>query len=131
MKNPPKCTKLLYIHYYPILHGFMNTRRGRSKFKNFLILLDSGCISTIAMVRLFVKIHPENMLWCSDTRNLLISLLILRLKCISTLPTLSATNVVTWKCHVGESDKGSYDIILGRYLLTKLGSDLNLSDHII
>ena len=33
-----------------------------------------------------------------------------------TLPTLSATNVVTWKCHVYESARGRYDMILGRYL---------------
>ena len=48
-----------------------------------------------------------------------------------TLPTLSATNVVTWKCHVYESAKGRYDMILGRDILTSLGLHLKLSDHII
>ena len=35
-----------------------------------------------------------------------------------TLPALSATNVVTWKCHVDDFAKGRYDIILGRHILT-------------
>ena len=33
-----------------------------------------------------------------------------------TLPGLTATNVVTWKCHMNDSAKGRYDLILGRYL---------------
>ena len=33
--NPPKGTKILTGHYYPILHGCINTRKGKSKFKNF------------------------------------------------------------------------------------------------
>ena len=39
--NPSKQNKHLNIHYYPILHEFMNTRKGRAKFKNFRILLES------------------------------------------------------------------------------------------
>ena len=31
-----------------------------------------------------------------------------------TLPSLSATNFVTWKYHVYESEKSMYDVILGR-----------------
>ena len=53
--NPPKHTKLLNSHYSPILNGCMNTRKGRAKFKNFQILLDSGCSSNILMVRLIKK----------------------------------------------------------------------------
>ena len=48
-----------------------------------------------------------------------------------TLPALSATNVVTWKCHVDDSTKVSYDTILGIYLLTELVLNLNFYDHII
>ena len=33
-----------------------------------------------------------------------------------TLPEISADNVVTWKCHVDESTKGRYDMILERYI---------------
>ena len=32
--NTPKRAKILNIHYYPILHVCMNTRKGRAKFKN-------------------------------------------------------------------------------------------------
>ena len=47
------------------------------------------------------------------------------------LNALSATNDVAWKCHVDESAKGRYDIILGKYLLKELGANLKFSDHII
>ena len=50
--NPPKRDKILNSHYSPIIHGCMNTRHGRAKFKNFQILLESGCSSNILMVRL-------------------------------------------------------------------------------
>ena len=35
MINPSKRTKNIKIHYYPILHGFMNTRRGGAKYNIF------------------------------------------------------------------------------------------------
>ena len=37
-----------------------------------------------------------------------------------TLPKLSATMFLTWNCHVEDSDKGRYDMILGRDLLISL-----------
>ena len=42
----------------------------------------------------------------------------MKVKIDFTLPELSTTKIVTWKFHVDDSDKGRYDIILGRYLLT-------------
>ena len=42
-------------------------------------------------------------------------------------PELIATKIVTWKCHVDDSTAGSYDMILSRDLLTKLGIDIKLS----
>ena len=48
-----------------------------------------------------------------------------------TLPELSTTNVVTWKCHVDYSAKGRYDMILGRYLSKELGLNLKFSDNVI
>ena len=48
-----------------------------------------------------------------------------------TLPELSATNIVTWNCYVGESTNGRYGIILGGYLLTDLVLNSKLSNHII
>ena len=38
--NPYKRTKILNIHYSPILHGCVNTRKGRLEFKMF----ESYCI---------------------------------------------------------------------------------------
>ena len=57
--NPPKRAKYIKIHYYPILHGCMNTRGNKSKLKNFRILQDIGCSSTILMRRLVQKLRPK------------------------------------------------------------------------
>ena len=34
--NPPKRAKNLNSHYYSILHGCMNTRKGKAGFKNYV-----------------------------------------------------------------------------------------------
>ena len=47
------------------------------------------------------------------------------------MPALSATNVMTGDCHVDESAKGGYDMILGRDILTELGLNLKFSEHVI
>ena len=57
--NPPKRAKNLNSHHSPILHRFMNTRKGKAKFKNFQIILDSGYSSTIVMVWLVEKIKTK------------------------------------------------------------------------
>ena len=41
----------------------------------------------------------------------------LKVKVDFALPALSAMNVATWKCHVDDSVKGSYDMILGQDIL--------------
>ena len=38
---------------------------------------------------------------------------------------------MTWECHVYDSAKGRYDIILGRDMLTELGLNLKFSQHVI
>ena len=48
-----------------------------------------------------------------------------------TLPALITKNVVEWKCHADEPAKGRCDIIFGKCLLTGLGLNLKLSDHVI
>ena len=57
--NLSKRTKFLNSYYSPIMHGRMNTRKGRAKFKNFRILLDSECSTTIVMGRLVRKVTPK------------------------------------------------------------------------
>ena len=39
--NPPKRAKNLNIQYSPVLHGCMNTGKGKANYKNVCILLDS------------------------------------------------------------------------------------------
>ena len=36
-----------------------------------------------------------------------------------------------WKFHIDKSTTGRYDMILGRYLLTELGLDLEFSENVI
>ena len=56
--NPTKPAKNLNSHYSPIIKGSNNTRHGREKFKNFQIILDSECSSTIVMGRPVEKNTP-------------------------------------------------------------------------
>ena len=57
--NPSKRTKNINIHYSPILHGYMNTRKGKENFKIFRILLDIGYSSNILMTSLITKLNPS------------------------------------------------------------------------
>ena len=54
-----------------------------------------------------------------------------KVKVYFTLPALSTISIKTWKCHVGESNKGRCDGILGRDLLTLLGLNWKLYEHAI
>ena len=118
--NPPKRAKNINSHYSSILHGCMNTRKGRAKFKNFRILMDSGCSSMIVIRRIFEKLKIEKdavIQWHTQAGNINTNH---KVKVDFTLPALSAKNVVTWKCHVYESAKGRYDMILRQDLPTDL-----------
>ena len=94
----------------------MNTRKGKAKFKNFCILLDSECSYTIVMGRIIEKLRLEKdtpMQWNTQAKDITTNI---KVKVYFTLPTLSATNVSTWNFHVDDSAKDSYDMILGQDL---------------
>ena len=55
----------------------------------------------------------------------------LKFKIDFTLHELSATKIVICNCHVDDSAKGKYEMVLGRYILTALVLNLKLSDHVI
>ena len=55
----------------------------------------------------------------------------LKVRIYFTLPELSAAKIVMWNCHVGDSSKVMYGVILGLDLLTLLVLILRLSEHII
>ena len=57
--NPTKHAISKIDNYSPILHGCMNTLSGREKFRNFRILLESGCSSTIVMGKMKSKIKQK------------------------------------------------------------------------
>ena len=109
----------------------MNTRHCRAKFKNFQIILDSGCSSTILMGRLVGKINPEKydvMQWHMQAQNFTTDI---KIKVDITLPALSAMNSVMCKFHMNDSARGRYDMILGQDILTELGLYLIFSEHVI
>ena len=65
------------------------------------------------MGRLVEILHPEKdyvMQWHMQGGNITTNHTV---KLYLTLPALSATNVVMWKCHVDDSANGMYGIILG------------------
>ena len=129
--NHPRGNKILNIHYSRTLHGCMNTRHGREKFKNFRNILYIVCSSTIVMGGLVEKLHPKNdamMQWHTQAVNITTNH---NIKVDFTLPILNATNAVTWKLHVDELAKCGYDMILEQDILTELGLNLKLSENII
>ena len=48
-----------------------------------------------------------------------------------TVPEIMEMRIVTWNLHVDDSNKGRYDMILDIYILTVLGLNLKLSEHLI
>ena len=117
------------IHYYHILHIFMNTIIGRESFNKLPIPLDSRCSSTIVMGRIVEKLCLEKdyvMQWHTQAGNITTNF---KVKVYFTLPTRSAMNVMTWKCPVDDSAKVRYDIISGWYLLTQSWLNLKISEH--
>ena len=78
----------------------MNTRKGRVKFKNSRILLGIGFIFTIIMIRLVEKLNLEKdavMQWQTQAGNITTNF---KVKVNFTLPAISVTNFMTWKCYV-------------------------------
>ena len=57
--NTYKRTKNMNDYCPPILHGCMNTRRGKARFKKFRILLDKGYIYMIAMRGIAKKLKAK------------------------------------------------------------------------
>ena len=104
--NPPKRAKHLNSHYSPILHGCTNTRKVKAKFKNFLILLESGFSPNTLFGIWLKKLAPKKyalMHWHTHAGNITTNI---NVKVDFTLPSLIAMNAVTWNCHVDDFAKG-------------------------
>ena len=109
----------------------MNTRNGRTKFKNFLIILDSGFSSTTVMGNMPGKLHPEKddvIQWNVQAGNINTNI---KVKVDFTVPALTATDFMTRKCHVYDSDKGRCDMIVGKDILIELGLNLKCFERVI
>ena len=112
--NPPKRAKNINSHYSPITHECMNTRKGRANFKNFQIILDSGCSSKVVMGRLVGKLNPDKDAVIQLNTQALNITSNYKVKLYFALPVLNAMNSVMWKFHVDDSAKSRYDMILGK-----------------
>ena len=109
----------------------MSTYKGKAKFENFLILLDSGCSSKIVMRRQIETFHPKKydvMQWHIQVGNITTNL---KVRIYFNLTELSTAKIVTWNFHVGDSSRVRYDMILGIDILAVLGLILRLSENII
>ena len=109
----------------------MNTHSGKSRFKNFRILMDSGSSSTIVIGKLTSKLKSKETVentWETLARKFTTSK---KVYVDFFLPEFLTTKIVTWKCDVDKSTIGRYDMILGRDLLTALGLDLKFSENVI
>ena len=78
--NNSKCTKDINSQYYPIIHVFMNTHRGKEKINRYQIWLDSGFSSTIVMINILKNLKLNKMLWYNDIYKKVILPLIWKLK---------------------------------------------------
>ena len=93
--NPPEHTKTFNSHHSTILSRCVNIQNGRAKFKNFRILLDNVCGSTVVIRKLLTKLNPKEeymMQWHTQAGNITTSL---RVKICFNLPELSLTKIVT------------------------------------
>ena len=116
--NNSKRTKKLKIHHSPIWNGYINTQKDRANFNNFWILLYNGYSYKIVMGRLIKNIEEDSVMQCQMQVGSITTYINKEID--FTLPELSPTKIVTWNCHVDDSSKGIYDMILSRYLLTDL-----------
>ena len=94
------------------MQGCTNTRKDKTRFKKFQILLDSGCSYKIVMGKLVEKIHPKKyavMQWHTQDGNITANI---NVEVDFTLHAISAMNVVTWKFYVDDSAKRICDMIL-------------------
>ena len=57
----------------------MNSRRGKAKFKEFLVLLDSGFSYAVVMIKITAELKTKKMLQCNVRRKRVILPLILKL----------------------------------------------------
>ena len=106
----------------------MNTLEGRETFKKFRILLYSEFISTILIVRIIKRLTPKEdneIQWHTKSGSITTNT---KVKKYFTLPELITTKIVMRNCHVDDSAKGIYNMILGIDILTALVLNLKLSD---
>ena len=118
-------------NYSPTIHGYMNTRRGKTRFKSFQILLDSGYSYMIVMRRLMTKLKTKDdsvIQWHTQSGNITTNT---KVKIYFTLPGFTTKKIVTWNKNVNDYAKGRYDMILVRDILTALVPNKKLSEHAI
>ena len=83
------------------------------------------------MGRLIERLRPEKyapMQWNTQAGNIMTNL---KVKINFTLPAIIEINAVTQKCHVDDSAKVRYDIILGWDISKELGLNIKFSERII
>ena len=110
-----------------MLIGCLLTRKGSDDQRVIKILLDSGTSSTIVSGHYCKKLGKwtvDTTTWNTKGGNFTTNY---TTKLKFTLPELDANKIVTWKCHVDDSDDNNrHDMIIGRDLLAALSMSLDL-----
>ena len=110
--------KYINRHYPTTLHGCMNTKMGRFKFKIFLIVFNSRYKSENITIRLIIKLKTKEydvMQWHKKAGSITTTL---KVNIYVTLPEFSAIENMMWEYHVDESAKGRYNMFLGKDIFT-------------
>ena len=106
----------------------MNTCIGKAEFRYFGIQLDSRSSSKIVMGKLTSKLQEtstKTTTWKIQVRKFTTSKKVNIYFCLS---EFSSTKILSWKCHVDNKTNITYDMNLGRDLLTALGLDIKFSE---
>ena len=118
-------------HLSSISLGYLHTRRGSTKVKDFKrvkVLFDTGCDATIINKKFVKKLkttpHPTNS-WNTKGGTFKTHRTV---NCLFALPEFFKHREVKWTMYVDETNNLSrYDMIIGRDLMSELGIDIKFS----
>ena len=131
ISNTYICVKSTNSNYFPILHGFMNTRRGKSKYKTFLILLYSRRSSkklTIIQTSKIITTKYTMTQWKTQVGNITTYH---KVKVSFCIHEFSVIKIVMWEYHWDDYCVSRFDVIIGIGLLPALVLNLKSYEHVI
>ena len=112
----------------PVTFGRLNLTKGKPKPTNIRILLDSGSTQTILCKHLAKKLKTRKeptTKWTTMAGTVKTGE---SAKVEFSLPEFHPDKLIEWRVHLTEK-LGSYDMIIGRDILSEMGIDIHFSTH--